>query len=42
MFRRAAFDAIGGFDERIFLFGEDDDICLRLTASGWSLGPVRA
>lgn len=37
MFRRAAFDAIGGFDERIFLFGEDDDICLRLSAAGWSL-----
>ena len=37
MFRRAAFDAIGGFDERIFLSGEDDDICLRLSAAGWSL-----
>lgn len=29
--RRAAFEAIGGFDERIFLFFEDDDISLRLS-----------
>jgi N-acetylglucosaminyl-diphospho-decaprenol L-rhamnosyltransferase len=36
-FRRSALDAIGGFDERIFLFSEDDDICLRLAATGWSL-----
>ncbi|WP_370230799.1 glycosyltransferase family 2 protein [Cognatishimia sp.] len=30
--RRDAFEAIGGFDERIFLFFEDDDISLRLAA----------
>ena len=29
--RRSAFEAIGGFDERIFLFFEDDDISLRLS-----------
>jgi N-acetylglucosaminyl-diphospho-decaprenol L-rhamnosyltransferase len=37
MFRRAALDAVGGFDERFFLSGEDDDINLRLSAAGWSL-----
>lgn len=37
LLRRAAFDAIGGFDERLFLYGEDDDLCLRLSAAGWSL-----
>lgn len=36
-FRLQAFRAIGGFDERIFLYFEDDDICLRLTKGGWSL-----
>ncbi|RVT91607.1 glycosyltransferase family 2 protein [Rhodovarius crocodyli] len=31
-FRMEAFRAIGGFDPSIFLYGEDDDLCLRLTA----------
>lgn len=34
MVRRDAFDRVGGFDDRIFLFHEDDDICLRLRAVG--------
>lgn len=33
--RRQAFDAIGGFDERFFLYWEDADLCRRLRASGW-------
>ncbi|WP_339613970.1 ABC transporter transmembrane domain-containing protein [uncultured Parvibaculum sp.] len=35
--RRAALQAIEGLDENIFLYHDDDDLCLRLTQQGWSL-----
>lgn len=35
--RRVAFEEVGGFDENIFLYHEDDDLCLRLTNNGWPL-----
>ncbi len=38
--RRAAFDAVGGFDERIFLYCEDDDLAVRWRGAGHKLGYV--
>ena len=34
LYRRSAFDAVGGFDERIFLYYEDLDLALRMAAAG--------
>jgi N-acetylglucosaminyl-diphospho-decaprenol L-rhamnosyltransferase len=34
---RAAYDAVGGFDERFLLYGEELDIATRLAADGWSV-----
>jgi GT2 family glycosyltransferase len=34
LYRRDAWDAVGGFDERIFLYYEDLDLALRLAARG--------
>lgn len=33
----AAFRAIGGFDEKLFLYKEDEDLCLRLRSGGASV-----
>jgi GT2 family glycosyltransferase len=33
--RRDAFTAVGGFDEQIFMYMEDVDLCRRLRSAGW-------
>ena len=37
LFRSEAWRAIGGFDERFFMYGEDFDICARLRLAGWHI-----
>ncbi|NQT33742.1 glycosyltransferase family 2 protein [bacterium] len=37
MIRREALDQIGWFDERFFLFSEEEDLCLRLSQAGWKI-----
>jgi N-acetylglucosaminyl-diphospho-decaprenol L-rhamnosyltransferase len=37
LFRTAAYDAISGFDERFFMYGEDFDVCARLQLAGWHI-----
>jgi N-acetylglucosaminyl-diphospho-decaprenol L-rhamnosyltransferase len=34
MLRRDTFQSLGGFDERLFLYKEEEDLCLRLRAAG--------
>jgi N-acetylglucosaminyl-diphospho-decaprenol L-rhamnosyltransferase len=36
--RRDAWDDVGGFDERYFMYGEDLDLSLRLRLAGWGVG----
>ncbi len=37
MCRREAFESIGGFDARFWLYGEETDLCRRLLDEGWDL-----
>lgn len=35
--RRAAFESVGGFDERYFMYYEDVDLCRRLRQKGYDI-----
>lgn len=35
--RREALDAVGGFDERFFMYCEEADLCRRVRAAGWEV-----
>ena len=37
MIRRKAIEAAGGFDENLFLYFEDNDLCLRVRKKGWKI-----
>lgn len=37
LIRKSAYDQIGGFDERIFMYMEDVDLCRRLREKGWAI-----
>jgi N-acetylglucosaminyl-diphospho-decaprenol L-rhamnosyltransferase len=36
--RRGAFEAVGGFDGRYFMYVEEVDLCWRLAGAGWRTG----
>ena len=40
--RSQAFENVGGFDERFFLYFEETDLCRRLSVQGWELWGVGA
>ncbi len=41
-YRRSAFEQVGGFDERLFAYGEETDLALRLQLAGWSAAAAPA
>jgi N-acetylglucosaminyl-diphospho-decaprenol L-rhamnosyltransferase len=41
-YRRGAFQEVGGLDERIFMYGEELDLALRLDVAGWRCVGVAA
>jgi GT2 family glycosyltransferase len=37
LIERSCFDALGGFDEKLFLFKEDEELCWRVRARGGTI-----
>lgn len=37
MIRRKALISVGGYDGRLFLYGEEPDVCLRIKKAGWDI-----
>lgn len=37
---KPAYEIAGGFDERIFLYGEDEDLCIRVRRLGYYVGRI--
>lgn len=40
--RRECLEQVGGFDEDFFLYGEDQDLCLRIRKRGYEIGYIPA
>jgi N-acetylglucosaminyl-diphospho-decaprenol L-rhamnosyltransferase len=40
-YRRTAWEAVAGFDEAFFVYGEDLDLALRLRLAGWDVAAAR-
>ncbi|MDD5167831.1 MAG: glycosyltransferase family 2 protein [Syntrophales bacterium] len=38
--RREVVEQVRGFDEDYFLYGEDEDLCLRIRKAGWEIGYI--
>jgi GT2 family glycosyltransferase len=38
--RRVIVEDLGGFDEDFFLYGEEQDLCLRIRKEGWKIGHI--
>ena len=38
--RRVIIEDLGGFDEGFFLYGEKQDLCLRIRKEGWKIGHI--
>jgi hypothetical protein len=38
--RARLIEDLGGFDERFALYGEEQDLCLRIRKAGWAIGHI--